>query len=189
MLSLCPEGSAPVVTTQLTDAPAPVFTQVSAGKKIDATMQKCRVALFYMDLEAARGLIVDGKKLVDDGGDWDRRNRLKMYEAVVLMLDRDFKAAAALLLETIPTFTCTELCTYERFVQYAIVTNLLFLGRPELKKKLVDGPEVLGVIGGLPPLEVMVNGLYDCDYAAFFKSLLDLEAELLKDRYLARNAR
>jgi 26S proteasome regulatory subunit N7 len=162
---------------------------VSSGKKIDATMQKCRVALFYLDLDVARTLVAEGKKLVDDGGDWDRRNRLKMYDAVVLMLDRDFKAAAALLLETIPTFTCTELCTYERFVQYAIVTNLLFLGRPELKKKIVDGPEVLGVIGSLPPLSTMVNGLYDCEYAAFFSSLLDLETELLKDRYLARNAR
>lgn len=162
---------------------------MSVGKKIDATMQKCRVALFYLDLEMARGLIVSGKKLVDDGGDWDRRNRLKMYEAITLMVDRNFKAAAALLLETIPTFTCTELCTYERFVQYAIVTNLMYLDRPTLKKKIVDGPEVLGVIDQLPPLRVMVNGLYDCDYGAFFKSLLQLEEELLKDRYLARNAR
>ena len=44
-----------------------------------------------------------------------------------------------------------------------VVTNMLFLDRPVLKKKLVDGPEVVSVIGGLPPLEDMLKGLYDCE--------------------------
>ena len=45
---------------------------------------------------------------------------------------------------------------------------MLFLDRPVLKKKLVDGPEVLGVIAGLHPHQEMLQGLYDCEYAAFF---------------------
>ncbi len=40
------------------------------------------------------------------------------------------------------TFTCTELCSYEMFVYYAVATNLLYLSRPLLKKRIVDGPEV-----------------------------------------------
>lgn len=89
----------------------------------------------------------------------------------------------------IATFTCTELCTYETFIYYAIVTNLLFLGRPQLKKSLVEGPEVLSAIGSLAPLDTMVKHLYECEYGGFFASLVELHGSLMLDRYLARHAR
>mmetsp|Transcript_13199 Transcript_13199/g.25967 ORF Transcript_13199/g.25967 Transcript_13199/m.25967 type:complete len:398 (+) Transcript_13199:41-1234(+) len=166
-----------------------VLPKVTSGKKIDATMAKARMALFYMDQEVAAAQIEAAKHLAKDGGDWDRRNRLKCYEAILLMMQRDFKTAAALLLDGIATFTCVELCSYETFVYYAVSTNMLFLDRPSMKKKLVDGPEVLGLIGGLPPLAPMLNGLYDCEYAAFFACLGDMNDTLLLDRYLAKHAR
>lgn len=86
--------------------------------------------------------IDSAKKLIDLGGDWDRRNRLKVYEALHLITARDVKAAAALLLECVSTFTCTELCSYNDFILYTVVTNILALPRTTLKKKIVDGPEV-----------------------------------------------
>lgn len=86
--------------------------------------------------------IEQAKKLIDLGGDWDRRNRLKVYEALHLITARDVKGAAALLLECVSTFTCTELCSYNDFILYTVVTNLLALPRTTLKKKIVDGPEV-----------------------------------------------
>jgi len=165
--------------------------KVSTGKKIDASMSKLRVALFFMDTDTARKLLRSAKKLVEDGGDWDRRNRLKVYEAVFFMIERDFKSAAELLLDGVATFTCTELCSYESFIFYAVLTNVLYLKRPELKKKIVDGPEVLGVIHlpQLDPLPILVNGLYDCEYAGFFNALVTLNTNLLRDRYIARHAR
>lgn len=163
--------------------------KVSTGKKIDACLGKLRVALFFQDTETVRPLIASTKKMVDDGGDWDRRNRLKVYEAVYLMVVRDFKTAAELFLDGVATFTCVELCTFEQFIFYAVVTNLLYLKRPELKKKIVEGPDLLGVLPGLPPLPALVNGLYDCEYRTVFASLLPLNTALLRDRYVARHAR
>jgi 26S proteasome regulatory subunit N7 len=55
---------------------------VTSGKKIDASMAKVRVALFFMDLDTARTQIAASKALVEDGGDWDRRNRLKVRVCV-----------------------------------------------------------------------------------------------------------
>ena len=43
------------------------------------------------------------KKLCDDGGDWERKNRLKVYEAVFLMATRSFKEAALLFLDSMAT--------------------------------------------------------------------------------------
>jgi len=162
--------------------------KVSIGKRIDASMQKLRVALFHLDMDVARELVGACKKLVEDGGDWDRRNRLKVYEAMILVVERDVKAASKLLLEGIATFTCTELCSYEKFIMYAVITNTLYLDRPVLKKKIVEGPEVLGVIPAYPCLQSLVNGLYQCDYALFFRSLIDLNDLLATDRYLAPHA-
>lgn len=48
------------------------------------------------------------------GGDWDRRNRLKIYEAMYLITNRSFKKAADLLLDCIATFTCVELTSYNQ---------------------------------------------------------------------------
>ena len=51
---------------------------MSSGKRIDASFCKLRMALFYMDLDTARALVASTLKLVEEGGDWDRRNRLKV---------------------------------------------------------------------------------------------------------------
>jgi len=45
---------------------------------------------------------------MEEGGDWDRRNRLKVYEGLYSMSIRDFSKAANLFLETVSTFTRYE---------------------------------------------------------------------------------
>ena len=51
---------------------------------------------------------------------WYCYYRLIVYEAFYLITVRDIKGAAALLLDCVATFTCTELCTYEQFIFYAV---------------------------------------------------------------------
>jgi len=53
----------------------------------------------------------------EQGGDWDRRNRLKVYEATFLLVNRNLKKAAELFLECIATFTCVELTSYKQVSQ------------------------------------------------------------------------
>jgi 26S proteasome regulatory subunit N7 len=53
------------------------------------------------------------------------------------------KRAAELLLDGVATFTAVELCSYEHFIFYAVLTNLLSLPRPQIKKKIIDGPDIL----------------------------------------------
>ena len=87
------------------------------------------------------------------------------------------------------TFTCVELCTYPEFVSYAVVTNVLDLPRPQLKKKIIDSPEVLQVIKQIPHLSTLVESLYECDYATYFLALMELEKVLLDDRYFSGHSR
>lgn len=75
-------------------------------------------------------------RLVESGGDWDRRNRLKAYTGLHLLSVRNFKKGAELLLDTLSTFTATELMSFDDFVKLCIISGTMTLERKELKKKV-----------------------------------------------------
>ena len=75
-------------------------------------------------------------RLIAKGGDWDRRNRFKVYKGTSAMSKRDFTTAASLLLDALSTFTCTELMSYNTFVRYAVLSGALALERGDVKAKV-----------------------------------------------------
>ncbi len=158
--------------------------KVSSGKKLDAVMSKIRIALFNMDLTQCKSLLAEAKRLNDLSGDWDHRNRLKVYEAMYLLVVRDFKTASALLQSCIATFTATEICEYNQFMFYALLTNVMNLPRVELQKKIVDNPQVISVIRELEHMPVFVNSIYQCDYKPFVQTLVAIAPRVQRDRYL-----
>lgn len=109
--------------------------------------------------------------LIEGGGDWDRRNRLKAYEGLYLMSIRDFKHATELFLEGLSTFTCTELMSFQQFIKYTVLTSAIALDRPTIKKSVLHTPEILEVLHSLPQLDELINSLYNCDYRRFFVAL------------------
>ena len=124
--------------------------KLSSGKTMDALMEQARVASFYGDTIKNEALLQKAVQLAKEGGDWDRRNRLKVYNALSHILARDIKTAASLLIDCIATFSCNELCTYTDFIVYTIITNILHLPRTQLKEKIIDGPEILSVAKDIP---------------------------------------
>ena len=82
-------------------------------------------------------------RLIDSGGDWDRRNRLKAYNGIYLLSIRSFAPAADLLLDVLSTFTSTELMEFEDVVIYAVITGSISLSRVDLKSKVPFSKERL----------------------------------------------
>lgn len=158
--------------------------KLSSGKTMDALMESSRIASFYDHLVKNAELVQKISKLVDESGDWDRRNRVKIYSALTKVLARDIKTAASLLIDCIATFSCTEICTYTEFIVYTIITNILYLSRTDLKKKIIDGPEILSVAKDIPEVIKLVNALYDCDYKGYLHAMVAVEPILLGDRFL-----
>ncbi|GAA5843858.1 hypothetical protein JCM11251_003536 [Rhodosporidiobolus azoricus] len=166
--------------------------EASAGKgtKIDLVLSIIRVGFFHGDFEVVTAGIERAQKLVDEGGDWDRRNRLKVYSGLHSLAVRQFNKAAELLLDALPTFTATELIDYEAFVGLCIVAGVFALDRKELRKKVIDAPEVLAVLPTVPTLQNFAESLWKCDYAAFFKALATVEEHhLLPSLLLSPHAR
>ncbi|KAG1725714.1 26S proteasome subunit RPN7-domain-containing protein [Suillus paluster] len=160
------------------------------GSRIDIVLTLIRLGLFFGD----NGLITENlpkaEKFIEEGGDWDRRNRLKVYRGLHMVSIRQFKTGGALLLDALSTFTATELTPYNEFVALTIIINALTLKRVDLKKRLITAPEVMSVLPEIPILGDLLNNLYDCHYAKFFVALATLEQTyLLPSRLLSPHTR
>ncbi|EIW51777.1 PCI-domain-containing protein [Trametes versicolor FP-101664 SS1] len=160
------------------------------GSRIDIVLTLVRIGFFFGDHDMITQHLTQAEELIDKGGDWDRRNRLKVYRGLHLLSIRQFKRGGELLLDALSTFTATELISYNDFVAATIISNVLTLNRPDLKKKLITAPEVIQVLPELPVLADLMKNLYDSHYDKFFLALAATEQTLLKpNRLLAPHAR
>jgi len=157
------------------------------GHKLDNIFLQIRLGLFFLDNDIITRNMEKASSLIEEGGDWDRRNRLKVYKGYYALTTRDFKTAAQNFLESISTFTSYELMTYQKLVEYTILTSIISLKRAELGTKVIKGAEILECLHQLPSLKKYLNSLYECQYGEFFASLTEIEQILLSDRLLSRH--
>lgn len=160
----------------------------TTGTKIDVLLTLARIDFFFKDYPGVSKHLSEVESLIEKGGDWERRNRYKTYQGVYYLATRNFGDAAKLLIDSLATFTSTELCSYEQVAQYAIIAGVLTLGRVDLKSKIVDSPEILSIYSNAKDLEPVVsltNSLYTCQYNYFFQYLLQTYDQLLlPNKYL-----
>lgn len=158
---------------------------IGIGQKIDIVLALIRLGLTAMDFKFVAKNITRAKELVEKGGDWERRNRLKVYEATYLVARRDIKGAAALFLDSLQTFSATELFDYKKFVFYTVITSLVSVDRPTLKEKVADAPEILTVVLENESLNAFLSSLIDCNYKNYTATLPDILDVIGEDRYLS----
>ncbi|KAH9287749.1 hypothetical protein KI387_031866, partial [Taxus chinensis] len=157
---------------------------VAVGQKMDLVFHTLQLGFFFMDFDLISKGIDKAKNLFEEGGDWERKNRLKVYEGLYCMSTRNFKKAAELFLDSISTFTTYELFPYDIFIFYTVLTSIISLDRVSLKQKVVDAPEILTVISKIPHLSEFLNSLYGCQYKSFFIAFAGLTDQIKLDRYL-----
>jgi len=126
--------------------------------------------------------------LLEVAGDWERRNRLKVYQAVLHLQAREFQQASERFLETLSSFNADELFPYSQHVHYATLTGTLTLDRPQLRLRLLDSPEVRSVSGDRPQLLRYVEALYEGEYERFLGELVALVEEMGGDERVGRHA-
>lgn len=164
----------------------------STGSKIDISLSITRVGFFYNDKKFIAKQLDLANSLIEKGGDWERRNRYKVYRGLYSLSIRDFDTASTLLIDSLATFTSTEIATYEQIAQCASVAGVFTLNRVDLKSKVIDSPELLSLLPTTPDLEPIASltiSLYTSDYSSYFQYLLQTNDQiLLPSRYLAEHA-
>ncbi|CDO93918.1 unnamed protein product [Kluyveromyces dobzhanskii CBS 2104] len=165
---------------------------VSTGAKIDIMLTITRLGFFYNDQQYVKQKLEGVNAMIEKGGDWERRNRYKTYKGIHSMAIRDFKTAASLLVESLATFTSTELTSYENIATYAFVTGLFAFERTDLKDKIIDSPDLLALMTTTPALQSISSlsiSLYTSEYKSYFPYLLETyDKVLLPSKYLNQHA-
>lgn len=162
---------------------------VSLGHKLDIVFALIRLGMFFGDNDIVTRNLAKANSLMEEGGDWDRRNRLKVYSARHLASMRDFSKATKILLDTVSTFTSYEIMDYIRFVEVTVLLGIVTLPRTELNEKLIKGPEIQEMLHQSPVIKGYLNAYYSCDYVGFFKYLAQVDELLMGDALLAAHRR
>ncbi|KAH3682336.1 hypothetical protein WICPIJ_006708 [Wickerhamomyces pijperi] len=164
----------------------------STGAKIDIQLTITRIGFFYDDKPFVAKNLELANQLIEKGGDWERRNRFKTYQGLYLLSVRDFVSASELLTGSLATFTSTEIATYEQLAVYANIAGAFSLSRPDLKKKIIDSPELLALLPTTPelePISALTISLYTSEYGSYFKYLLQVNDEnIIPSRYLSAHS-
>lgn len=121
---------------------------------------------------------------MEDGADWDKKNKLKIFEGVYCMMIRDFKKASDLFVSSIATFTAVEVMSFKDFVFYSVVLGLLTQDRKTIKKEIIHSPDILAVNREIPFLKEYSEAFYNCDYKTFFQGFIEICDQVSQDKYL-----
>lgn len=161
---------------------------VGVGAKLDNILTVIRVAFFFDDKDLAKKEIDRAKAELAKGGDWERRNKLKVYEGIYLMTVREWKRAAELFVNVMPTFTATEVVEFKDLVFYAVILSMAALDRKTIKE-LISSPEVCSVIKETPHLEQFLQCYYYSKYGEFNQHFVHIIDAVTKDRYMKPHIR
>ena len=159
----------------------------SFNTKIDSIFEICHIGLLEKNLDLLKEYLQKCKDLLKEGGDWEKKNRLKVYEGLYLIFNRNFKDAGKNFLDALMTFTSYELFDFKTFVFYTAVINIISVDRKTLKEKIIDNSDVLSCINDIPHLQKFLNTFYDGEYAEFFKELYHIIQVLKRDFYLSKH--
>jgi 26S proteasome regulatory subunit N7 len=149
-----------------------------------------------MDIYLCRmriGMLTKNKKLLEEnvnlandccemGCDWDRRNKFKIYKAIYHLSKGSFKESGQFFSESLPSFEKNEVIDFKNAVEYLIFCGLLTFERVNIKKHLLDCPEVLE-IGNKESIE-LIRSMYECNYYEFLPNLYKYLVTVKDDFYL-----
>lgn len=159
----------------------------SFNLKIDSFFEILHIGILYKDLALLDEYIEKCRKLLKDGGDWEKRNRLKVYDGLYKLLNKNYKDSGKLFLEALMTFTNYELFDYKTFVFYTCITNIITVDRVTLKNRIIDNSDVVTCIREIPNLQVFLESFYNGDYKAFFNEFFDIINRTKTDFFLSRH--
>ena len=161
---------------------------ISFNTKIDAIFEILHIGLLEKNQDILKEYLAKCHELLkSDGGDWEKKNRLKVYEGLYFVLNKNFKDAGKNFLDALMTFTSYELFDYKTFVFYTAITNIITVDRKTLKEKIIENSDVLSCINDIPHLQKFLNSFYEGEYAEFFVELFHIIQVIKKDFYLSKH--
>ena len=125
-------------------------TQSFNTKVLDEIFEICHIGLLEKNLDLLKEYLQTIKDLLKTGDDQEKKNRLKVYEGLYLILTKNFKYTGKNFQEALMTFTSYELFDFKTFIFYTAIINIISVDRKDLKEKIIDNSDVLSCINEIP---------------------------------------
>ncbi|CDJ40355.1 26s proteasome regulatory complex subunit,putative [Eimeria tenella] len=156
---------------------------VGIGSRLDLILTLLRTGIVYKDRDLVKKQLFLAKQEMEKGGDWERRNKLKVIEALDFILSRNFTEASKLLLEVLATFPSCGIISFETFVFYAALLALLCCDRQTLKEQVVFSPTIAE--GADNDMKGLLDSFYNAKYREFMQYLVPVAKRVKRDLYLS----
>jgi len=163
---------------------------VGSGGKVDILLTLMRLALLNDDSQLLKETTEAISGEVERGCDWERRNRLKVYQGVCfLAIERNLKAASDLFLDGLAAFTATELLSFEDYVQFTVLLSICTQSRTVLKTKVAKSSEVLQVFAEDKQLANFFFSFISCDYKTHTAHFVEICRRIQRNTFMAKHFR
>lgn len=156
---------------------------VGVGSRLDVTLTLLRIGFIFGDKELVKKNLQTAQEEMEKGGDWERKNKLKVFQGLDLMRSRSFNEASKLFLGVLATFPTCALLTFEKFIFYASILALLCCDRQTLKEQVVFAPPILE--GADDDMKGLLNSFYSAKYKDFMNYLVPIAKRVKSDIYLS----
>ncbi len=161
---------------------------ISFNTKVDAIFEILHIGLIEKNQDILKEYLAKCTELLkEEGADWEKKNRLKIYEGLNFVLNKNFKDAGKNFIDALMTFTSYELFDFKTFAFYTAITNIITVDRKTLKERIIDNSDVLSCINDIPHLQRFLNSFYDGEYGDFFVELYYIAQVVKKDFYLSKH--
>ncbi|ETW35820.1 hypothetical protein PFAG_03397 [Plasmodium falciparum Santa Lucia] len=162
---------------------------IGMGMKLDILLTMIRICIFYNDVKNLKKYLEQARTQMEKGGDWERKNKLKIYEALNYIMIRNFAEASKILIDAASTFTATEIISYEKIIFYVVILGIMTEERTVLDKKILNSSVILQITSSDEDLHTYLHSFYHCDYRTFMEKTIKIAMRVKRDRYLGRHYR
>lgn len=152
---------------------------VGNAKKLELNLLILNTFWKQRDFEMYEKTLDVCRKLTDDSLDWEKKNKLAIYESIHKILKRQMEEAATTLIACVDTFNSPEIMSFKELVAYAVVLGVLWLPRKDIREKIMQNPEINSVLKEFPVLNDFRNAVFNMNYLKFFELLIRLSDEYL----------
>lgn len=120
--------------------------------------------------------------ILEDEGDWSRRNRFSVYKSVLAINTKQLDIASNLSVAASLTFASSDFIPLETLALLCVVSSIPTMPRPELKTKIIECSDFIQIYKENPVISNLLFSFYECRFKEFFYSLLDIYNELHNQR-------
>lgn len=162
---------------------------IGVGIKLDILLTMIRICIFFNDIKKTKTYLELAKVQMEKGGDWERKNKLKIYESLYYIIIRKFSEASKILIDAASTFTATEILSYDQLIFYVVILSIMTEERSVLHQKILNNSVILQVTSGDDDLHSFVHSFYHCDYKTFLEKTIKIALRVKMDKYIGRHYR